>query len=76
MGEVNWLCRQAGRVNKQSSYLDVYAMSLSQTSNSFIKKDEMRRLWPINARLLIFTNRDDIKLDENCQKWLIGSASA
>ena len=24
VGEVNWLCRQEGRANKQSTYLDVY----------------------------------------------------
>ena len=23
VGEVNWLCRKAGRVNKQSTYLDI-----------------------------------------------------
>ena len=24
VGEVNWLCRQAGWANKQSTYMDVY----------------------------------------------------
>ena len=28
IGEVNWLCRQAGRVNKQSTNLDVYGNML------------------------------------------------
>ena len=36
-GEVNWLCRQAGQANNQSTYLDVYGLGAeSSVSLSFL----------------------------------------
>ena len=57
VGEVNWLCRQAGRVNKQSTYLDVYELNPKQN------KQEISRTVILSFNLafsgvVIFFQRD------------------